>query len=64
MAFAQKQLTPTFKNPSNKKIIHQLDHLFVNDQMIERLERCETADQERVFDERMSDHLAILAEFT
>jgi exonuclease III len=64
LAFAQKQLTPTFKNPSNKKIIHQLDHLFVNDQMIERLERCETADQERVFDERMSDHLAILAEFT
>jgi exonuclease III len=64
LASAQGQLTPTFKNPSNKQIIHQLDHLFASKQIFERLVKCQTADPKRVFDESMSDHLAILAEFT
>ena len=57
------QLTPTFKNPSNGKIIHQLDHLFVTDGLNTALERCFTKDKSTVFDESLSDHLPIIGIF-
>ena len=57
------QLTPTFKNPSNGKIIHQLDHLFVTGGLNTALERCFTKDKSTVFDESLSDHLPIIGIF-
>ena len=57
------QLTPTFKNASNGKIIHQLDHLFVTDGLNTALERCFTKDKSTVFDESLSDHLPIIGIF-
>lgn len=63
LRLAQGELTPTFKNPSNKKIIHQMDHLFATNDLTDNLIFCETGQAERVFDGSLSDHLPIIAEF-
>ncbi|MCP4142509.1 MAG: endonuclease/exonuclease/phosphatase family protein [Chloroflexi bacterium] len=63
LALFQGKITPTFRNTSNKKVIHQMDHLFVSKKMAERLTSCTTGDANRVFDGSMSDHLPIIAEF-
>ena len=64
LAFFQGKLTPTFKNSSNKKVIHQMDHLFVSKNLVEQqLKYCETGDANRVLNGSMSDHLPIIAEF-
>lgn len=57
-------LTPTFKNPKNGKIIHQLDHLFVSSDLISNLNFCETGDSQIIFENSLSDHLPIIADFT
>jgi len=59
----QGKLTPTFQNAANKKIIHQIDHLFVTQGLYRTLERCYTADPELIFGKGISDHLPIIAEF-
>jgi len=59
----QGVLTPTFKNPRGGKVIHQMDHLFVNSALLESLVSCGTGSPERVFGESMSDHLPIVADF-
>lgn len=60
---SQGQLTPTFRNPSNGKLIHQIDHLFVTKQLSSELLICKTGDATQVFDKSMSDHLPIIADF-
>lgn len=57
-------LTPTFKNANNKQIIHQIDHLFVSDYLIENLKFCDTGNTQRVFENSLSDHLPIIADFS
>jgi endonuclease/exonuclease/phosphatase family metal-dependent hydrolase len=61
--YHQGKITPTFRNPSNKQIIHQLDHLFVSNRVTDHLLSCETGKTRRVFDESLSDHLPIIADF-
>lgn len=56
-------LNPTFKNPSNGKVIHQIDHLFVSAGLVSNLEMCETGDSQQIFDNSLSDHLPIIADF-
>jgi exonuclease III len=56
-------LVPTFRNPRGGKIVHQIDHLYVNAPMSDQLVGCEVGSQERVFGQRMSDHVPIIAEF-
>jgi exonuclease III len=56
-------LTPTFKNATDKKVIHQIDHLFVSAEMISSLESCKTGDS-TIFDNYLSDHLPIIADFS
>lgn len=56
-------LTPTFKNPSNQKIIHQIDHLFVSAELFSSLEKCETGNSQQIFDNYLSDHLPVIADF-
>lgn len=57
-----KTLTPTYMN-TNKKIIHQLDHLYVTKNLFGRLIKCETGDQSTIFGKFLSDHLPIIADF-
>jgi len=59
----QGKLTPTFKNPNGGKVIHQIDHLFASDPLSGKLARCFTGDPAKVFVERLSDHLPIIADF-
>jgi len=56
------QLVPTFRNSSNKRVLHQMDHLFVSRQLIGDCPACETGSAERVFGGGLSDHLPIVAE--
>jgi len=58
------ELTPTFKNLGNNKVIHQLDHLFVNNDFATNLKQCVTGDQEKIFGESISDHLPVIADFS
>ncbi len=57
-------LTPTFKNPSNQKVIHQIDHLFVSPTLIATLKNCNVEESETIFDNYFSDHLPIIADFS
>lgn len=56
-------LTPTFKNPRDRKIIHQIDHLFASANLISNLKLCGVGDSQQVFDAKLSDHLPIVADF-
>lgn len=60
---SQGRLSPTFKNAHGGKVIHQMDHLYVPDVMKSRLLSCVTGDDEHVFNNSLSDHLPIIAEF-
>lgn len=60
---AQGQLVPTFRNPSNKQIVHQMDHLFVSESLSKASFECRVGDPARVFDAKLSDHLPIVADF-
>lgn len=57
-------LTPTYRHRDGS-LIHQIDHLFVNGPLAERLLCCDTAPAELVFAPRprLSDHLPIIADF-
>lgn len=57
------KLTPTFRNPKDGKIIHQIDHLFVTDSLFSILKNCTTGDESTIFRESISDHLPIIADF-
>jgi exonuclease III len=60
---AQGKLVPTFRNPSNGQIIHQMDHLFASKSMANQLISCDAGDKARVFGSSLSDHLPIVANF-
>ena len=45
------------------KIIHQMDHMYVNQFLLKRLGVSETKDSARIFGESLSDHLPIYSEF-
>lgn len=60
---ANGALVPTFKTPRGQKVVHQLDHLFVSAALVEQLRTCTVGDRSRVFDNSLSDHLPIIAEF-
>jgi len=57
-------LTPTFKNATDKKVIHQIDHLFVSADLISNLGFCETGNAQHIFENSLSDHLPIIADFS
>lgn len=58
-----RQLVPTFKNASNGRIIHQIDHLYVSTSIYDRLRNCYVGDSAEIFDKQLSDHLPIVADF-
>ena len=63
LKLSQGKLTPTFRNPSDKQVIHQIDHLFVPEHMSSQLLFCTTGNADLVFNKSLSDHLPIIAEF-
>jgi len=56
------KLTPTYKH-TNKKIMHQIDHLYVSDNIFLRIEKCTVGEQSIIFGKLLSDHLPIIADF-
>ena len=59
---SQGALTPTFRNPRDKKVVHQIDHLFVSKELLRTLVRCDVGSADRVFGGGLSDHLPIIAD--
>lgn len=57
------KIIPTFKH-SSKEIAHQIDHLFVTNDLYSRLKRCTVGDQSIIFGKSLSDHLPIIADFS
>ena len=57
-----QRVVPTFRHFGGS-VEHQLDHLFVTDGLYQKLHRCETGDEQRVFQDSLSDHLPIIADF-
>tara|TARA_Y100000590_G_C15692379_1_gene1003897 strand:+ start:1463 stop:2191 length:729 start_codon:yes stop_codon:yes gene_type:complete len=61
------QDVPTFKNArknqNGTQIIWQLDHLFVDQTLATSLSSCYTGNQEDIFDNNISDHLPVIANF-
>ncbi len=63
LSFHQEILVPTFKNATGGKVIHQLDYIYVNEPLLTRLKYCDTSHSDIVFDQNISDHLPVIAEF-
>ncbi len=57
-----KKLTPTYMH-TNKKIVHQLDHLYVSEKLFSEILNCNVGDQSTIFGKFLSDHLPIIADF-
>ena len=57
------KVVPTFRNPRDGRVVHQMDHLFVSGSMATRLMACDTVEHARVFGASLSDHLPIVADF-
>ena len=57
------KLIPTFKNTKGGKIIHQMDHIFVSQNMYTTIVRCNVEAHNTIFDKNLSDHLPIISEF-
>ncbi len=57
----QGQLVPTFRNPRGGKIVHQIDHLYVGEPLLGALRSAVVGPAENIFDQRLSDHLPIIA---
>lgn len=60
---SQGRLTPTFRNCSNGKILHQMDHIWVSKGLADLLISCRTPEWTEVFDTGISDHLPLIADF-
>lgn len=56
-------LTPTFRNTQGGAIKHQMDHMFVTEALASKLLNCDIGLHERVFEENLSDHLPLIAQF-
>lgn len=61
---SQGMLTPTFRRPGAVSPKAQIDHIFVSHILSNRLLSCRTGDFDRVYSQKMSDHLPIIADFS
>jgi exonuclease III len=57
-----EKLIPTYLN-TNKKILHQLDHLYVTKKIFSKILKCNVGNISEIFDDRISDHLPIITDF-
>lgn len=56
------ELTPTYRH-TNGAVKHQMDHLFVTQDLVHHLRSCDVGSAEEVFGRGLSDHLPIVADF-
>lgn len=56
------KITPTFKDPRGN-LYHQMDHLFVTNDLYSTIQGCEVGNRSVVFNKSLSDHLPIIADF-
>jgi hypothetical protein len=57
------QLTPTCKNSRGGKVVHQLDHMFVNGNLKQLLKQCILRDASKVFGDSISDQVPVIGDF-
>lgn len=60
--YNNERIIPTFKH-SGGEIAHQLDHLYVTEDIYSRIIKCSAEEQSLIFDRCISDHLPIIADF-
>ena len=60
----QGHITPTFRGPSSNAPNCQIDYMFVNQPLAQRLVYCTTGDVDCVFGKALSDHLPVIADFS
>ena len=63
LASFQGRLTPTFRNTTGSGVVHQIDHLFASPSLAAQLRRCEVPPADDFFQQELSDHLPIIADF-
>jgi exonuclease III len=63
LANFQRRLTPTFRNATGGGVVHQIDHLFASPSLAAQLRRCEVPPADDFFQQGLSDHLPIIADF-
>lgn len=56
-------LVPTFRDVRARKLIHQLDYIYLSAQMIGNLRQCDVHCAQEVLGSGLSDHLPVVAEF-
>lgn len=57
-----QKVIPTFRNPNGNKVIHQIDHLYVTNDLFSNLSKSIVGDNE-ILERKLSDHLPIIADF-
>jgi hypothetical protein len=60
---ARGKLTPTYRSLKRNTVTAQLDYIFVTPDLAAKLVRCETAPEDVVFGQGLSDHLPVVADF-
>lgn len=63
LRFINQKLTPTFKNPRGGKVVHQIDHVYVDENLLTKMSTCFTPENDLIFKNNLSDHLPIIVEF-
>ena len=56
------EFTPPFQNPMGRKIIRQLDLIFVTERLQSPLVKCVVGDSSKVFGEHIGDHLRVIGD--
>jgi endonuclease/exonuclease/phosphatase family metal-dependent hydrolase len=64
LRFSRGALTPTYRHPRSLDPKSQIEYIFVSSKLSDRLLNCQTGDRDRVYNDKMSDHLPIIADFT
>ena len=54
------KLVPTFKNPKGGKIIHQIDHMYITENLLKSLQNSNIGNTFSIFEKSISDHLPII----
>ena len=57
------ELVPTFKNPRGARVIHQLDYIYTDSHLGERLRSSGVVSDSDVFERALSDHLPVVSDF-
>ena len=64
LRYTTGKLTPTFKKAGGERPTNQIDYLWVTQALVSSLKSCMVGDGNRVFGQRLSDHLPIVASFS